>query len=58
MGNFFQKLIEGMEYYAKSFTITGNADLSSTSFQSSSNKQDIKTKNIHTLIGPQHNLFN
>jgi hypothetical protein len=56
MGIFLQKLIEGMEYYAKSFTISGNADLSSTSYQPGSNKQKkIEIKNTHTLIGPKHN---
>jgi hypothetical protein len=40
MEKFLQKLIEGMEYYAKSYTISGNQNLSRhTSSQSSSNKK-------------------
>ena len=57
MEKFLQKLIEGMEYYAKSYTISGNQNLSSrTSSQSSSNKKkEIEKYNIQTLVAPQHN---
>ncbi|HWJ76676.1 MAG TPA: hypothetical protein VNR61_01190 [Niallia sp.] len=56
MEKFLQKLIEGMEYYAKSYTISGNYNLSSSkSFQSSSYKgKEIEINNIQTLFASQH----
>jgi hypothetical protein len=56
MEKFLQKLIEGMEYYAKSYTISGNQNLSSRTSQSSSNKKkDIENYNIQSLVAPQYN---
>ncbi len=56
MEKFLQKLIEGMEYYAKSYTISGNHNLSSSkSFRSSSKKEkEIEIKHIQTLFAAQH----
>jgi hypothetical protein len=50
MKKFLEKLIEGMENYAKSYTISGNQNLSSPT----SLKKEIKIK-IQTIVASEHN---
>lgn len=54
MEKFLQKLIEGMEYYAKSYTISGNHNLSSSKTFRAGSKEENEINNIQTLYVPQH----